>query len=161
MMRGGLLWLVPLQLLCREWKLPGLGRRPSLLSQRGGRSQWAGCVSQREGGVSGEKGQVPLPAPEDRARTLPMWAQCLLATQTQTDTHAHMHACIPTHKHKHTELKGQNEFWPELGLSLHWLKRLVLQSRIPQPKIVTTKKGQNSTLPNLLFTPKPFTVIFH
>lgn len=67
--------MIPLQLLCNEWKLPGLGRRPSLLSQRGGLSQWAGCASQREGGGSVEKGQFWWPGLEDKARTLPMWVQ--------------------------------------------------------------------------------------
>lgn len=65
---------IPLQLLWREWKLPGLGRRPSFLSQRGGLSQWAGCVSQRDRGGSVEKGQFWWPGLDDKAKTLPMWA---------------------------------------------------------------------------------------
>lgn len=75
---------IPLQLLWREWKLPGLGRRPSLLSQRGGLSQWAGCASQREGGGSVEKGQLWWPGPEDKARTLPMWAPTLPPRRKET-----------------------------------------------------------------------------
>lgn len=99
---------IPLQLLWREWKLPGLGRRPSLLSQRGGLSQWAGCASQREGGGSVEKGQLWWPGPEDKARTLPMWAPTL-----------------PT-RHKETKEKFMMTLWPfYLNLSpyLHYLKK--------------------------------------
>lgn len=74
----------PLQLLCREWKLPGLGSRPSLLSQRGGLYQWAGCASQREEGGSVEKGQFCWPGPEDKARTLPMGLQRFLEEMKNT-----------------------------------------------------------------------------
>lgn len=79
-----MLWpYIPLQLLWREWKLPGLGKRPSLLSQRGGLSQWAGCESQREEDWLVEKGQLWWPGLEDNARTLPMWGNTFCKTQSK------------------------------------------------------------------------------